>query len=767
MNKIITNLFSYSTLAMAVTSPLQAQQLDSEENKQWLEEVIVVAAQKREERLQDVTSMVDVVQGDTIEKLNLKTFSDIEQLSPGLSLTSQEPNVNSITLRGVGFNPNSASAPTVDIYFNETPLDTNSAFRALYDIAQIEVLRGPQGTLRGRTSPSGAITIATRRANVEEIEGYFQQTLTDQNGVNSQGAISLPLVEDVLAVRLAGLYDKNEGLGAYNIRTGDDDKDETTSLRANIIYYPMDDLMLDLTYQYLDNSSEATPILLTLPGRITDPILKPEDRKGKTTYPATYDYTGHLVSFAITLELEDMSLDYIGGFQDIEQGRAADLAYGGTIENFSKPQAFVSSTKSTTHEFRVTSQGDGFWDYLYGIYLEDSESQTDLTQAQYLPFGFVSGANPPLDIAVLAVGVDIPSDVKTYAAFTDYRFHITEQDQFQIGIRYQKTDVKRDFVQTISGPLLGPVPLVSSAIGEDQREVTYDQVTGGMSFRHEFTPDLTAYVSYGRSYRPGGVVATTAALDEDLIIYDAETSDNYEVGLKGNLFEGRAMFSVAVYQQDFDNYLAYTDSFLSVSTGKDGVTDNSVAFTFNADAQVRGIEANIIAKASEQLRVGLSATYNEAKFKGSMAPCNDYNGDGVADSNGAPNVPVGQNVAMCRLSGTVSAQADWSVSLNAEYTTPFKTGELFARGLLSYSPDRNDPFQDLDFDSLLTNSIFLGYRSGDSLYEVSLFGKNLTNDDTLTTANAGQVDYDLFDTGYAVATPVRPREFGLIVTTRF
>ena len=188
---------------------------------------IIVTANKRAERLQDVPKSVDVVQGDTIQKLNLRSFAEIDQLAPGLSLTAKDPTTNSVTLRGVGFDPNSGTSPTVDIYFNETPLDASSAFRALYDVGQIEVLRGPQGTLRGRTSPSGAITIATRRADLNEVDGYFQQTLTTQAGINSQGAVSVPLLPGVLAVRAAGLFDRNIGIGVRNLRTGDRDSDKT------------------------------------------------------------------------------------------------------------------------------------------------------------------------------------------------------------------------------------------------------------------------------------------------------------------------------------------------------------------------------------------------------------------------------------------------------------------------------------------------------------------------------------------------------------
>jgi len=729
---------------------------------------IIVTAQKRAERLQDVPKSIDVVQGDTIQKLNLRSFSEIDQLAPGLSLTSKEPTTNSVTLRGVGFDPNSASSPTVDIYFNETPLDAGSAFRSLYDIGQIEVLRGPQGTLRGRTSPSGAITIATQRADLNQIGGYFQQTLTTKDGINSQGAISIPIISDVLAIRAAGLYDRNVGSDVHNLRTGDKDKDRTESGRISAAFRPVSNLRFDLTYQYLKDRTVFNSMLFTLPGNVTDPVLDPSDRAALASKPGAYLYRGHVVSLAGSLDLGSVALNYVGGYQNISTGRATDIAYGGSIPNFSQNQAYTSKSQQISQELRLSSQGQHFWNYLIGAYYEHGKGRTDLTQDQFLPFGFFAPGQPPLDISKLAIAVYIPYRSNTYAAFTDHRFQVTSRDQLQVGLRYQESKIYSDFVTTVSGAVLGPVPIVTSSISPANRHRNYRQLTGGASFRHEFSSDLTAYASYGRSYRGGTVNATTAQLDESLLVTKPETSNNYEIGLKGALADRRVHFTLAIYQQDFTNYLAYTNSYLSVSTAKNGVVDNNAALTFNADARIRGVEASISAKVGNAFQIGASATYNDAKFKNATAPCNDYNGDGIADSAGAPHVPVGQNVAFCRLNGRLSDQAPWGVSVNAEYHLPVGHGrELFLRGLANYVPKRHDPFTDVDYGDLVNNSLFLGLRAANGKYEISAFAKNLANVAVLTTRGAQQVDYNAVPTGYAVGTAVRPREFGLALRVGF
>ena len=725
---------------------------------------IIVTAQKRLERLQDVPRTVNVVTGDQVEKLNLRNFTEIAQLSPGLSLESTDPTTSKVTLRGVGFDPGSATSPTVDAYFNETPIDLNSAFKNLYDIGQIEVLRGPQGTLRGRTSPSGAITIASRRPDLNAIGGYAQQTLTTQEGINTQGALNVPIVSDVLAVRVAGLFDRNIGLGGHDISNGVNDRDRTESGRASVLFRPVSNLTLNATYQYLNNRTTTTPLLFTLPGLTTDPILTPADRIAKATNSGQYNYRAHLVTWSADWDLGSAALSYIGGYQNIARGRTADLASGGSLPGFSQTQTFDSGFRQISQELRIASTGNRFWNYLFGGYYEDGKNTTNVTQPQYIPIGTVF----PRDFLTLTTDVYIPGKTKTWAAFTDQRFQLTSKLQVQAGLRYQESRRNNDFVVTLSGQPIYPTPVSFSQITPENRRQTYRQLTGGASLKYDFSKDLTAYATYGRSYRPGGVNAAGAILDENLLIFRPETSNSYEVGLKGGLADRRVTFSVALYQQDFNNYLAYTGSYLAVSEAKNGVISSNAAFTFNADARVRGIEGAINGQVGDHLSLGINATYNDAKFRNALVPCNDFNGDGVADSNGTPRVPVGQNVSFCRQNGRLSDQAPWGVSVTGEYHTPVGAGrEFFARGLANYVPKRTDPFQNVRYDDLVNNSVFIGFRGEDDSYEFSVFGKNLANVATLTSRGSAQLDYSFIPTNYSVGLPVRPREFGIIGRVRF
>jgi iron complex outermembrane receptor protein len=116
------------------------------------------------------------------------------------------------SVRGITFNQvTSGNNGVIEFYLNDSPLPATNLFQSMYDVGQVELLRGPQGTLRGRAAPAGSMTVTTRRPALSEWGGYVNVTGTEDGEYNANAAVNIPIIDEMLSVRVAGLYDENEG----------------------------------------------------------------------------------------------------------------------------------------------------------------------------------------------------------------------------------------------------------------------------------------------------------------------------------------------------------------------------------------------------------------------------------------------------------------------------------------------------------------------------------------------------------------------------
>src|SRR3984893_15750669 len=210
-------------------------------------EEIIVTARRKEESLEDVPETVNAVTADTIERLNLLKFDDIAAVVPGLQLNAGGFGYDTTaSIRGVTFNRSSQTNPTVALYVNDAPIEAGILFQSLFDIGQIEVLHGPQGTLHGESAPSGAITVTTRRPDLESfgvsanVSGLSSDRFSGPFQYNPQATLNLPLVRDKLAVRLAGLYDDNDFDDVHSVHNPANPFSRTKAGRATLTFQPID-----------------------------------------------------------------------------------------------------------------------------------------------------------------------------------------------------------------------------------------------------------------------------------------------------------------------------------------------------------------------------------------------------------------------------------------------------------------------------------------------------------------------------------------------
>jgi iron complex outermembrane receptor protein len=452
-------------------------------------EEIIVTAQKREQSLRDVTAVVNVVSGAEIEKLNLLNFEDIERVTSGLQLTQSNPRNATIALRGVTYDPESGSESAVAVYHNNVAQRTDNVFGAIYDLERVEVLKGPQGSVQGATSPGGAILIHTKKPSLEETEGFVKATFTrGVNGTNLQAGFGTPLIKDKLGIRIAAYDDQNDQNNVVNAVTGVAQDSEITSFRASLRWAPNENFEANLVHQNNDQLLLGTPQLQGdrtgasafggvagvpcgfLPAGL-DTSCRSIEARDRLALAANESFS-HRDADLTTLNLDwtigKHKLSYVYGHTDSTKtsNTEKDTSYNLPLQNFfyavglgvqgdtnyRTNQGTVTTVDSDVHELRFSSVDNSVWNYMFGVYSQEQNTSTDFeawsTAARYIPLAAV--ANSPfspirftsghIEGINFSTGGTIPYNNKTEAIFTAHDFKLSESTTIEAALRYQEVE---------------------------------------------------------------------------------------------------------------------------------------------------------------------------------------------------------------------------------------------------------------------------------------------------------------------------------------
>ena len=714
-------------------------------------EEVVVTAQKRSENVQDIAATVNVISGKDIEKYQAFDFSSIQQQTAGLTLASPNARNNIIAMRGVSVDPESGTATAVDTYWNDAIVRPDVAFTQMYDLERIEILRGPQGTLQGRTSPAGAINIITKRADVDEAEGYIQLSAADNDGLNAQVAYGAPLIEGTLAVRVAADYDRSNGPNIQNLNTGFDDQEyETKSGRLSAAWNVTDTFNTQLIYQYLDQDLDDPKAMSGVDQQGGRPTLVPTDLKALALTNDTAELDFNVANLVMDWEVLDHEVTGIVGYTDSSKkaytaaDRADSLRYFVPATTAPTYQNSQTDVTSYSYELRLASQDNDFWDYLVGVYYQDQNTDTTFY------------ANSVLLTQLPGVGFKtksvLPVNANNFAIFTFNTLQLTQDIQLEAGLRWTKYDGYAQATVNYAGAN-DPGPLPSKEVVNDlfaprfpivgisNPNTNANAVTGSLKLRYEWRDEVSLYAAYNRGYRPGGTSIVPSPNIEFLpdpeafLTYDEETSDAIELGAKSTLWDDRATLNVALYYQKFDGYLGFTRGVQVVNNAGEPV-DLPGGIVYNGDANIWGIEVEGKILLSERWDAGGALSYSKGEWDGATQPCNDRVGNEVIGSCDIDGQPIG-------------GEPEWSLSLNSEYFYPLKSTELYLRGLFKYTDDRlnTDASAGIgnvrsEFSSYQTLDLFTGLRSNDFAWDVSLWVKNVTDEDELVYQQ-GPDQYDI------------------------
>jgi iron complex outermembrane receptor protein len=723
------------TVLAAAPLPALAQTADTQEGR----DVVVVTAQKRDQDIQEVPVAVTALTGEALQDAHVSTVMDLNALAPSLQVKTDDNAANpKIFIRGIGlndFNPNTASAVAIysDGVYIGSPLAQMGQF---FDLERVEVLRGPQGTLYGRNTTGGAINLISRKPS-DNFEATGSVEYGSYNNLALEGAVGGPITPE-LAYRASGTYLSNDGY-TLNRLTGNRGNDTNRgAARFQLQWTPSDtfDALFQLRYGKSDGGSilAYNRSLLPATAQATGPdgfCAPAYYTSGDCTDLAGYANTStnlyqgdyHLegkdkvetygASATLTWDLGAMSLISVTGYDHADRDDVEDTDAGPTDIITAR---YKAKQWAASEELRLQSNGDNQLDWVAGIYVARDELDTN---SYYDVFRVANSGDPLTDLpqGIGVFGWPFTQDTNSYAVFGQIDYDFTDKLTATFGLRYSADKKTFHYNSTYASDVGGP----SSDLFSIDDSKTFDSFSGKVGLQYQLTDDVNVYGSYNRGYKSGGFFGGQTTDPSSLRPYDDELVNAYEIGLKSRLMDGLLTANFATFFYDYQDLQVYT---LVVDPNTNLTVQN---FTNASNAEVKGLEAELMASPIDGLDLSLGASFLDATYQDFQSQGDDYSG------NTLPNAP--------------------EVSLNgsARYEWDFFGGSAEAQADVSYRSkvyyDTRNVERLSDGDRTFVNLRF-GWRPSQGGMEFGVYGRNVFGETNITDIIPIEgLGFDLFSMG--------------------
>ncbi len=733
----MTPYYRPASVAAAVATALMTNSAWAQEKPEAtnLDEV-VVTAQKVSQSVIDVPLSISVLGADDLERTQSVNIQDYVKLVPGLQLTQAQPGFGRLALRGINTN---GVASTVGVYVDETSFGSSSGLANgavlagdfdTFDVARVEVLRGPQGTLYGASSLGGVLKYVTNEPQTESFEGRVRGSFESVDGgdmsYSGAGVVNIP-VSDSVAIRASGFYRSvggfidsigtvDEASGATSDVADDINGSTVSGGRASMLFTPSETFSLQLTAFIQDIDNDASSGIDsdyatgdTLYGGLTQSQFVPE--------AAGISYRVYNATAIWDLGFADLTSATSYGKNQQDYRQDITMLLGG-LESYIEQ---TTSVERISQEFRLASHENEKVDWLVGAYYNDEDG---------LIYQNVHVVEPGTlnDIDFFLGEGTIDSKYKEYAAFANVTIKFTPSFDLTLGGRYSNND--QDVVQNADGPLFGVAePTVTSS---DSSE---DVFTYSIAPKFKLNDRMAIYARVAKGFRPGGpnVIAPDAGAPTT---YGSDSTLNYELGFKGENEARTVAWDVTAFHIDWED--------IQLLAVVNGIGINTNAGTATSD----GVEASLMFRPVDQLKLSLTGAYTDAKLTEDADPILV----GGRDGDRLPYTPK------------------TSYSANADYEWPLADGRSAYLGAsFSHLDDVPAAFSaayvaEFGGQRYLPAYDMVDLRAGWDFGKVTveLFGRNLTNDEGKTSDAGGNTPNGAISTGV-----IRPRSYGMTVTAEF
>ncbi len=739
-----------------------------------LEEVIVTA-QKRTQSLQDVPVSVSALGSGDLEGLKLRATTEIAAQVPNMQIsTAYGDSTPMISMRGVSMsdfslNQSSPVAIYVDEVFRGNPAILGVQ---MFDLERVEVLRGPQGTLYGKNTTGGAVNFITK-APTHDTEGYVTAGFGEYDRKELKGAAQTSLIEDVLAVRVAGTWTEMDGYNKNKLAgKGDHNAIDEWGARITLAYTPIDDLEMILRIA----SSEQRPTNFVqladniAPGGVgfTGYNRNALDRNEvETDLDAEREIETDSVALTINYDLSDqLALTSITSWDDGSFDSPEDVDGSPTDSLHIRYQ---SELTQWAQDLRLTSNFDSAFNFIAGLYFSQEEveltNQIDVLHDLGLAAGDVTTAFlDPLDPVGTADFVP-DGDVDTYdcmvagfgctqynkftqnrnsiAVYFNSTYEMTDAVTLNVGLRYTEDETELDdYVATLAGvtadagPTAGTAfdgsvfPTITQASLPEDRFVDREW-SGKIGLDYTTEDGTLIYASYSKGYRSGAFNGAAFLDPSEVISVDPETLGSYELGFKSELLGNSVQLNGAVF------YIDYSDQqFLNV----DSATATQTLVSIDSST-ITGAELELTARPLEplMLRAGLGWLDTEVE-EGSLQGVDLAGNELLAAPELNFNVSVDYDIALGD-AGMLTLHLD-SNFVDEQHFNIFNTEAI--KG-----------------DDYWVSNARISFESADSSYTLAAWVKNIEDKTYVTQSiDLSPLGFDYFQLG-------APRMAGVEATFRF
>jgi len=693
-------------------------------------EEIIVTAQKREERLQDVPVAVTALGADAIANQRIAEFSDLTRAAPSLTITqtTSSPN-NAIVLRGIGtFAFSIGVEPSVAVIIDDMPVVQQAqAFDNMADLQRIEVLKGPQGTLFGKSASAGVVNIVTQDPG-KEFSGSVSATAATDGDYRVEGVVSAPLGDNA-GVRLTGFYHDYRG-NVFNVTNGQHLNDqENYGVRAKFKANVSDALTVTITGAHSKATQDGTATTLRgifgagtprVLGQAALPLIP--SLNGIT--PGTGNYRSRVnavgptankttsIAGKIDLDLGFANLISVTAYQDWKFRFENDFD-NTDIAGVAQQGPYHST--NLTQELRVVSSGSDALKYVAGVFYSDAQTDRSFNRGP-----------------AAAAKWTATNGNKSLGLFGQLDYTLPTETTISGGVRYNREKIDVAFDNLLGTTVNACAPGTAACRGSNTDSV----VTWKGSVSQKLARDVMVFASVARGHkgfaydivtgfnpaRINGALNGTAAGLSGTGPVKPEKSTSYEIGLKSRFLDNRVQLNVIGFYTNYNDFQAQSAVLVA----------GAPTFLLNNVGKLRtkGVEVEFQAKASDWLRIDAGATYADAAMT-SFPLAQGYDGQPGTDPRCVRVFASGANAGLCQThdrSGAAPPNAPkfkWNLGATSEFDLGGDATGIF---ILSYQHQSKVNF-DLKGNPLLNQAGYgvmnasLGAEIGQ--FKVTAFVNNL------------------------------------------